>query len=490
MLSYSSGDTLGGGVMMVIQMYYLSFLLFVMGLDPLLAALVPAIGKIWDGITDPVMGIIVDRTRTKYGSCRPWFLISVIPILITYFMLWYSFGITSQLGMFLYFSLAYILFSTAYTVAIVPYEALLPRMVDSYSERTNYSSVRMIFSGIGCVASTWIYERIVATEKLSFANVNDFIILGIVLGVFFAIPMITTFFGTKEKCKVTPPDSISVKGVFKEYGEILHSKIYKKYYSLALLGAFVSSALSAALVMFVYIVYGNIQNFVFTFTLIFCVINLKGAFEIAFFVPNVILMKKFNKHRPYLLDLPLIVIFSIMVIFLNGNSSPWWYLIACAFGGMGSSCLAFVPYTLLPDLSDVDELINGKRREGANAGLTTMGRKIVGGLSLTLFGIILKAFGLEAGEVDPQTVNPNAIIAVKIMLSAVPIICCSLMIIISRTYKLDSKLHGKIKEAIRVKKENGSVEIPEEDLVAFENLTGYSRDKLWITQKNRDSTFE
>ncbi len=483
MLSYSSGDMLGGGVLQVIQMYYLSFLLYVMGLDPLLAALVPAIGKIWDGITDPVMGVIVDRTRTRFGSCRPWFIISVVPIFVTYFMLWYSFGIATQLGMFLYFSFAYILFSTAYTIAIVPYEALLPRIVESYDERTNYSSLRMVFSGVGCVLSTWIYERIVATEKLSFANVNDFIILGLVLGVFFTIPMITTFFGTEEKHNPSIPKAVNIKSVFREYGEILQNKLYKKYYALALSGAFVSSALAAALVMFVYMVFGNVQNFVLSFTLVFCVINIKGAFEISFFIPNVLMMKKYNKHRPYLVDLPLIIIFSIMVIFVNPGTSPWWYIAACVIGGMGSSCLAFVPYTLLPDLSDVDELINGKRREGVSAGLTTMGRKIVGGLSLTLFGVILKLFGLEAGEVTPETVNPNAIIAVKIMLCGVPVICSIIMLIVSKTYDLDSKAHRKIKDAISLKKQYGFVDIPEEDILLFEKITGFSRERLWITQK-------
>lgn len=483
MLGYSSGDMLGGGVLQVIQMYYLSFLLYVMGLDPMLAAFVPAIGKIWDGITDPVMGVIVDRTRTKYGSCRPWFLISVIPIFVSYFLLWYSFGITSQWGMFFYFAFAYILFSTAYTIAVVPYEALLPRIVDSYEERTNYSSVRMIFSGVGCVASTWIYERIVAAETLSYANVNDFLILGLVLGAFFAVPMLTTFFGTKEKPRLLAPEAVTVKKIFREYKEVLKNKIYKKYYALALSGAFISAALSAALVIFVYMVYGNIQNFILTFTLVFCVINIKGAFEIAFFVPNVIMMKKYNKHRPYLIDLPLIAVFSVMVLFIGPNSSPWWYLAASVFCGMGSSCLAFVPYTLLPDLSDVDELINGKRREGVSAGLFTMGRKIVGGLSLTLFGIILKVFGLDSESISPETIAPNAIIAVKTMLCVVPIICSVIMIIISRTYNLDAKAHRKIKEAIAIKKQYGFVELPEEDLQLFERITGFKRDELWITKR-------
>ncbi len=487
MLGYSSGDTLGGGVMQVIQMYYLSFLLYVMGLDPMLAAFVPAIGKIWDGVTDPIMGAIVDRTRTKYGSCRPWFLISIIPIFVSYFLLWYSFGVRSQWGMFFYFSFAYILFSTAYTIAVVPYESLLPRIVDSYEERTNYSSVRMVFSGIGCVASTWIYERIVATETLSYANVKDFVILGLVLGVFFALPMLTTFLGTKEKPCQIAPEPMTVKKIFREYGEVLRNKIYKKYYALALCGAFISSALSAALVIFVYMVYGNVQNFIWTFTLVFCVINIKGAFEIAFFVPNVLMMKKYNKHRPYLIDLPLIAVFSIIVAFLGPDTSPWWYLAACVFGGMGSSCLAFVPYTLLPDLSDVDELINGKRREGVSAGLFTMGRKIVGGISLTIFGIILKAFGLNADSVSSESMAPNAIIAVKVMLCAVPIICSIVMLFVSRTYNLDAKAHRKIKDAIAYKKQYGFVDLSEDDLALFERITGFSRDKLWITERGAAS---
>ena len=146
MMAYASGDMLGGGVGMVISAYYLTFLLYVVGLNPLLAGLVTGIGKVWDGVTDPMMGVMVDRTKSKLGACRPYFLLAILPIFLSYFMLWYGFGIEGQTAKFLYFSFAYIFFSTSFTVFMVPYEALLPRMVDSYRERTDFSSLRMIFS--------------------------------------------------------------------------------------------------------------------------------------------------------------------------------------------------------------------------------------------------------------------------------------------------------------------------------------------------------
>ena len=151
--AYSFADMLGGGVGQVISLYYLSFLLYVAGLTPIMAGIVTGIGKIWDGIIDPFIGVIVDKTNHKIGRSKFWMLISVIPVFIFYFMLWYSFGITNINEKFIYYIFAYILWTTAFSLAIIPYESLLPRMVSGYNERTNYSSVRMIFSGI-----SWLYQ--------------------------------------------------------------------------------------------------------------------------------------------------------------------------------------------------------------------------------------------------------------------------------------------------------------------------------------------
>ncbi len=485
MLAYSATDMLGGGVNQVISLYYFAFLTFVAGLSPGLAGLVTGIGKVWDGFSDPIMGVIVDRTRTKWGSCRPYFLIAVIPVFITYFMMWYSWGIESEIAKFFYFAFAYILFSTAFTMAIVPYEALLPRMVDSYKERTNYSSLRMIFSGVACVVSTYIYEALipVTTENpLSESFEPNFIILGLVLGAFFAIPLIITFLGTKEKYKNKEGDKLTLKKVFQSYREVLTNSTYKKYYFLNLAGAFVACAILSSMVIFVYLMYGNIESFIVGFTLVFLIVNLKGAMEIGFFPINVLLMKKYNKHRPYLLDIPLIIVSAVIALFVTPNTPVWVFLISVAFLGAGTSCLNFVPMTLLPDLSDVDEIIYGKRREGINAGLTTMGKKIVSGFAITVFGLILEAFGLETDKASPEMATSSSMFAIKIMYSIIPIIFCIAMIIVSKTYALDESSHNIIKRLIKEKREKGSILLTDKEKQICEKVTGKKVDELWLTK--------
>ncbi|MDD4120598.1 MAG: MFS transporter [Clostridia bacterium] len=485
--AYSFADMLGGGVGQVISLYYLSFLLYVAGLTPIMAGIVTGIGKIWDGIIDPFIGVIVDKTNHKFGKSKFWMLISVIPIFIFYFMLWYSFGITNLNTKFIYYIFAYILWTTAFSLAIIPYESLLPRMVSGYDERTSYSSVRMVFSGVSCVVSTYLYELLVPVTQenpLSANFTSNFAILGVVLGLFFAVPVLITALGSKEKKCDISDNKLSVKFIFAQYKEVFRSKTYKKYFALGLSGTFVGSAISASMVLFIYLTYGNIQNYFLGFSLVFLIVNIKGAIEILFFLPNVYLMKKKNKHRPYLIDIPLIMVACIIILFIN-NSTPIWILfIAVSFLGAGVSCLGFVPMTLLPDLSDVDELIHGKRREGVNAGLTTLGKQIVSGLAITVYGFVLEGFGLDTSIASPEAATQSSILAIKIMYCIIPIFFGIIMILISISYPLNKNTHDTIKKLISKKKSGEDYLTTIEEKNICEKLTGLKYEELWVSKKS------
>lgn len=493
MNSYSAGDALGGAIPQLTSLYYLSFLLLVVEMNPFLAGLVVAIGRIWDGITDPVMGVIVDRTRTRFGSCRPFFLLATVPIFAGNVLLWSAFGIQGQASQFAYFTFAYMFYTSALTIGIVPYEALLPKIVDSYKERISYSSLRMIYSGIMCVLVVYIYELMIpvsGTNPLSPAFQDKFTVMGIVIGVIFALPLVITFFGTKEKN--LPPLDLNKKS-FKEtlkeilvsYKQVLSSKTFRKYFYLTLLAVFISASVLATLAIFVYVLYGNIENFVLTFTLLFVVINLKGAVEIAFFVPNVIMMKKKSKHMPYLVDLPLLAVACVIVLFVSPTTPIWLFLLAMCFLGAGFSCLGFVPMSLLPDLTDVYELMYGKRAEGINAGLNTLGKKLVSGITVALFGFILGAFGLNSGDLtyDGGEVSSGTLTALKIMFCALPIVASVIMVAISRTYRLDEKRHNMIKALILKMNETGESEATAEEILEVEKITGKKWEEMWIGEK-------
>jgi oligogalacturonide transporter len=488
--SYAFGDMLGGGGSMVVSTYYLVFLVFVMKIHPILAGVIMGLGKVWDGFIDPAMGLMVDRTKSKLGSCRPWLLASVVPIFVAYFFLWYSFGIQSVTGKFFYFLFAYVFYSTSLSMATVSYEALLPRMVDGYHERTNYSSLRLVFSGIANVGTVYLYDAIIRVTKdnpPSPAFAHDYMILGIALGIIFALPPLITFLGCKEKIRIIPDEQLTVRKIFKNYGEILKSKIYRKFFFISTLGAFAQYAISSALVVFVLLVYGNLGfeltlgTFIFPLTLSFLVINVKGVFEIAFFIPNVIFMKKKSKHFPLFVDLPLLAAGCLIVLFVTPSTPLWLYLTGVGLIGAGSSCLGFVTNALMPDMPDVDELIYGKRREGITAGLYSLSRQVTNGLAMLIFGILLTVFDINTESASPNLATPATLAAIKLMLCAIPAGCGIAILLIARTYRLDASSHAVIKKRISERRVNGYTLAEPQDVEMFENLTGFKYSDMWVS---------
>jgi Na+/melibiose symporter-like transporter len=317
-------------------------------------------------------------------------------------------------------------------------------------------------------------------------------LLGLMFGIVFAIPMLVTFIGTKENIKSVQSEKLSVKNVFKSYAEILKPKLYKKYFALNMLGAFAQNALTVSLLLFFLLTYGKDRDAVSTplgigtlalpVALSSLVVNLKGAFEIGFFVPNVIMMKKRNKQFPLKVDLPILFAGLIIFLFVDSSTPFWVALLGLVFMGAGSSCLGIVPSTLMPDLTDVDELTFGKRREGECGGLITLGRQMIQGVAFLVFGFVLAAFNLNEDTATAADANPTTLAAVKVMLCAFPVLSGAVMLLISRTYRLDAKSHALIKWRVAEKYEKGGVEIPENERKIFAEITGMEYNDLWIAK--------
>jgi oligogalacturonide transporter len=364
----------------------------------------------------------------------------------------------------------------------VPYDALLPRMVDDYNDRTDYSSYRMIFSGIASVASTYIYEALIPVKTTAdYANyTHSFAILGMVLGALFALPLLVTFFGSKEKYDPAGKPHYTFRETLRGYGELLQSRLYRKCYAMTMLGAFNQYAIVSTLVIFVLLVYSNLKFG--NFTLTFLTVNLKGAFEIAFFIPNVIAMKKRSKHFPLYFDLPILAAGLLILLFVTPKAPVWLFLLGVSLAGAGTSCLSFVPAALMPDLPDVDELIFGKRREGVSAGFVKMGKQVVQGLAFLLFSVLLTAFGLDETNTSPEQATFASLAAVKIMLCVLPALASLGMFLLSRKYRLNAATHAIIKERIAQKRAAGHADVPEEERAVLKDITGRAFDTLWVAQ--------
>ncbi len=201
-IGYGLGDIYGGGSGVVISFYYLIFLTDVVRISPALAGTVILISKIYDSITDPLEGILADRTRTKMGRRRPYLLAGIPLVFLSFFALFYPYSMESETIRFIAVMLSYLFFSTIVSIVMLNYNALHSEITLDYNERSSLSSVRIFFSTVASIAAALLPLEIVKI----FPDIHQgYIVMGLAFGAFFALPFIATVSAVRERPEFQKP---------------------------------------------------------------------------------------------------------------------------------------------------------------------------------------------------------------------------------------------------------------------------------------------
>lgn len=443
---FGIGDMYAGGAFLLVGLLYLKFLTDVVHLSPALAGTVFLIGKIWDALSDPMMGVISDHTKSKFGRRRIYFLCGILPVFLTFSMLWMRINTTSQIAMFIYYSLSYILFNTGFTMVQVPYNAVLADMTNSYKERSIMSGIRLTFSAISAV--------IAGTIPMLLINLKGYTFMGLCFGIFYAIPWICVFFGTYEnEDHLKSVENESVKEIFKTLPTIFKNRSFRHHAGLFITS---QSAVDFLTTLFIYyLTYvlkrENEFSLVMGSMLIVPIIMVPIYTKIA---------SKYSKTTPMHIGLVVWIIVLFVALFLKEGQPNWLIYSVAVFSGVGSASALFVPWSILPDISDVDELISSKRREGLYSGMATLLRKIAQAAAIFIVGIILDL----VNYVPNAQQLPSAIFGIKLMFSIIPIILLSFALYFSYKYRLTKENHSIVIDEIDRRK-NRKEEIPREETI-------------------------
>ncbi|MDH5373566.1 MAG: MFS transporter, partial [Acidimicrobiia bacterium] len=150
-IGYAVGDLGLSIAYFAVGFFFLFYLTDVVGLSASVAGSVVLIGKLWDGVNDPLIGVLSDRTRSRHGRKRVYLLYGAIPFAISFGLLWWLPLDASQAVTFILACAAILFFATAYSVVAVPYMAMVPVMTVDYDERTQVIGFRAMFSSFGTI---------------------------------------------------------------------------------------------------------------------------------------------------------------------------------------------------------------------------------------------------------------------------------------------------------------------------------------------------
>ena len=515
-LAFGAGDIGTALSANLLIFFLLPFFTNVAGLSPSLAGSILMIGKISDAINDPIIGMLSDRTSTKWGRRIPWMIVGAIPFALTFFLMWLvpTFSdnpSTNTIYLFFYYMIVAIAFHIFYTSVNLPYQALTPELTKDYNERTSLNSFRFSFS-IGASIFSLILAGIIF-EVYQDYDQEKYLILGIVSSLMALIPLLWCPLQIQERGSQPILNRLnkkilgfiliviaSVLVIFSILNFVDNTSNQNNFFGLIgtllailftvmswclikgktephLLQQPITRAENQVQITFVEqlkIVFSN-KPFLFVIgiylcswlavqltasILLFFVVNWMGLPEASF--PQVAIAvqgtalimlfvwqkisNKLDKKIVYFLGSGIWIIAQIGLFLVQPGQTAILYTLAI-FAGFGVSVAYLIPWSMIPDVIDLDELNTGKRREGIFYGFMVLLQKFGLALGIFLVGIALDASGFVrtvAGEIPP-TQPESALFAIRLVVAPLPAIILIVGIILAYFYPITREYHTQIR---------------------------------------------
>lgn len=432
-LAYGVGDIGFSLTDTTLGVVFLIFLLDVVGLDAGKAALAIFIGKSWDYINDPIVGYIADRTRTRWGRRRPYLLFGFIPFGLAFMMMWYRPPFEDQWAFVAYYALAYFLYDTILTVVSMPYVALTPELTQDYDERTSLTSYRMAFSLLGGLVAFVVPLMIIGSLRPE--NADRVFMMGMIFGVVSALPLLITFFGTRER---------------EEYATQIQPGLREQFSAVRGNRPF---WFAAGIFLFTWTAIEIIQNMLLLF--LKYRMKLEAESDIvagAVFITAIVVLpfwvltsEKTDKRKSYIYGMLFLSVVMIILVFLDPSLGlPMTITLAC-FAGIGVSAVHVLTWAMIPDAVEVDELESGARHEGMFYALVTLLRKVASSISIPMTALVLGWSGYLSNSAEQPE---SAVWAIRILIGPVASLFLLGGILFARYYPLTRESHAETREKI------------------------------------------
>ncbi len=422
---------LGGNLFFTAMGFWsLNYLTDVVGLTAAAAGLAVMLGKLWDAVTDPLVGYLSDRTRSRMGRRRPYMLFGAVPLLLTMWFFFSKPGITGLTGLTVWATVALCLLNTAYTLVNIPYNSLTPELTDDFNERTSLNGFRFGFAVFGTMLGAGAVLPIVGLFPTKSAGFSG---MGLVLGAVMAATALLTVFSVRE------PDhsatEIPREGFFATYLAVFKNRPY-----VILL---ITYALNLAGLNFMQGIIAYYFNYVYKNEAMTTIAMLMLLVVAMLFIPiSVLLSKRIGKKRTYQLSFLFIASGALLIFFFAHRLGLGFFLGVMVWAGIGIGLGYVSPWAMVPDTVEYDAVRTGRRKEGAFYGMWTFMSKVGTALAIVVSGFVLDLGGYAANAAQ----GPGAILAIRLLIGVFPAVVLLGAALLVEAYPIDEKAYGAIME--------------------------------------------
>lgn len=447
-LIFAAGDLYGGGAPSLINALYFAYII-AMGVGTVWAGVIVAVGRIWDAVSDPFMGVLSDNTRTKWGRRRPYIFFGSMLIIFSFAFLFLPMpGVSSKTLKIIVYLFAYLFYNTLSTVIGISYTSFSAELATTPQETTQVNTLRLIFSmcssAIATVGGAFLLDKLL-TESMSINTLYFIVVFG--FGAAYTIPCILTGLFTKERVALPEVKSTFTLGTFIEPFKL-------KAFVYLLIGY-----------LFAYACMDLLTTNVVYFAKYALAIDVDGSVILAVIVavifltlPVYYILLARGVSKPFLFRVGIpVYILGIVLLTMVPLTGMSLLVLFCALIGLGMAGSQLLPWVIFPDIIDIAELKLANRPTGSFSGVMTFMKKTSSAIAIFLSGLVLRLVGFNEPRADEITgtikygdfVQPDsAVLGLKLLIMLAVVIFMSLAYFYIRKLKLTSEISEKVRYLI------------------------------------------
>lgn len=409
-----------------------------MGVSPAVVGAVVALTRVWDAVSDPLMGEISDRTSSRWGRRRPYIIGGALVGGLAFALMWHAPAGLSQWGHAIFLGLALLLFYTAFTAFTVPYHALGYEMSDDYHERTSVMAYRMFFNVVGNVGVGWLFA--LAKAPVFGDPVTGAKYAGAIAGVVFALTCMVPGLFLKERAFKKTTATQPFWRSFASTAKIIPFRVLLVLTTLILV---TSSLIFSSLLIYINTFYtfgGNVDKAAILQGVIVTCFALANAASLPFVAK---LSTRLGKKGTLKLAFTVQAVAGASTWFMIRPDLPYLQLVALILHQVGFVTFFLMLHSMTADVCDYDEHLNGLRREGMFGAAITWVQKLAVALSVLLSGTMLVALGFDS---TPGARQPDSmVLGLRLVFTGVLVGQALISIFALRYYRLDEQLLTQIR---------------------------------------------
>ena len=430
---YGLGDHTVNLVLSAASLLYLAFLTEFGGLRPALAGIVILIAHSVDAVTGPLMGRLSDLTRSRFGRRRGYFLLGALPFGVSFALMWATPVLASEAARFGYYLTVYVVVSLAMTCVSVPYLALIPEMATDYDERISLNTYRTIAAVLGTFAAVGMKELADALggDAAGWQRSAWFI------GAWLALPWLAVWAVSFERPEFVRPAQM---GFVDGARLLMRHHAYRKLVGLFLFARIAVDLIGAMFLLYFSYWIGREGDFSITLSLFLTLVVLALPVWLR-------IAQRSDKRTVFIVGTLWWALIQAAIYFALPSWPRWSLFAITGLGAIGYAVADVMPWSMLGEVIDEDELATGERREGVYVGFFMFLRKLGGGIAVAGIGIALDLCGFD-GAIPREQQAPLALSAIRVSTSLVPAVFLVFAVWVARGYPLDRAAHERILQAI------------------------------------------